>query len=122
MLADRIDVEVGLLGEDAFPVTAHLQAFCLGSLGDSDSVDLGVDPTTGSMPMLSVEAGANPIDLIIVTYGYTGGGSSSAMQSEAIDDIYISVYEEEPPPPPVDDPTPTMNEVDDNLEFLQHCG
>ncbi len=115
LLADQIDVEVGLLAEDAFPVTAHLQAFYLGSLGDSDTVDLGVGPTTASMPVLSVEAGANPIDRIIVSYGYTGGGTSSAMQSEVVDDISISVYEEEPPPPPVDDTPPDMRILDPDL-------
>lgn len=114
LLADRIDVEVGLLAEDAAPVTAYLQAFSRGSLlGVSDSVDLGVGPTTGSMPVLTVASSTDPIDRILVSYGYTGGTSTTnAMQSEAIDDISISVYTEEPPPPPPDETPPDLRVLD----------
>jgi len=124
MVSDHIDVEVGLLDADTFPVTAYLYAYYDGMLIDSDSVDMGSGPTT-SMSVLSVEAGIYPIDRIMLSYGYTGTGTSNAQQSEVIDDLYISVYEEEPPPPPADTSPPDIrllqpregSEVDDGWIF-----
>ena len=101
MVSDHIEMKVGLLTEDAFPVTAYLYAYYGGMLVDSDSVELGGGPTP-SLSLLSVEAGAYPLDRLMLSYGYTGTGTSNAQQSEVIDDLYISVHEEEPPPPPAD--------------------
>ncbi|UCF91833.1 MAG: hypothetical protein JSW39_26780, partial [Desulfobacterales bacterium] len=110
-LADIVDAQVGLAGSDTFPVTAHLYAYYQDRLVGTDTVDLGYGPAS-TQRVLRIEITdptTEAIDRVMISYGYTHGGTQNAQQSEVIDDLYFRVLPEPPDPPPPDATAPVIH-------------
>lgn len=108
-VAERAELDVGLVGADAAPVTAQLVGYYDDLQVATASLNLGVGPTT-VQHLLVLDPEDYPIDRLVLSYGYTGSGSAeNAQMSEVIDDLYLRVHHEEPPPPPPDTTDPVVH-------------